>query len=60
MASEKSQKSPLTRLFDRQKPKVSASPRVADVLNTYANDSHKAIAMLIAKWLDEDNSTPKK
>lgn len=46
--------SPLTRLFQRQQPKVRFSPRKRALLKTCSEDNLAAIALLIKKWLEED------
>ena len=46
--------SPLKKLFTKQQPKLNATPRKAALLKTFAEDDYKKIALLIQKWLEQD------
>ena len=48
-------KSPLSKLFSRQQPKVKHSERKAALIKVHANDDLDLFVELIKKWLDEDN-----
>lgn len=47
--------SPLKKLFAKQQPKVSATARKSQFLKTFADDDYKKIAILIQKWLEQDD-----
>tara|TARA_Y100000034_G_C6569650_1_gene246844 strand:+ start:272 stop:466 length:195 start_codon:yes stop_codon:yes gene_type:complete len=53
------QKSPLTRLYERQQPKLGINQRQTALLKTFAEDDYKRIAQLIQKWLDDSSSSKK-
>lgn len=55
--NQKKQSSPLERLYAKKKKNVKASKRKADLLRTYADDNHKAIAMVIKHWLEQDEKS---
>ncbi|MFC3093552.1 hypothetical protein [Alteromonas sediminis] len=51
------QKSPLQRIFENGKEKVAVSKNTRELLPIFAENDHKKIALLIAKWLEQDNQT---
>lgn len=53
-------KGPLHNLFARQQPKVAAKKKVGKLLTSMAEEDHKRIALLIKKWLEQDEARAKK
>ncbi|WJG11085.1 hypothetical protein [Aliiglaciecola sp. LCG003] len=45
---------PLSRLFNRQQPKVKQSARKAALIKTFADDDLALFVSLIKKWLEQD------
>lgn len=45
--------SPLSKLFARQQSKVKAKKRMANLLQTYAENDNKRIAKLLSSWINE-------
>lgn len=44
--------SPLSKLYARQQPKLKVTASTTKLLKVFSDDDHKAIAKLIAKWVD--------
>lgn len=53
---DKKQTSALSKLYQRQQPKVNGNKKVAGVLKSFAEDDYKRIAQLISLWLKQDES----
>lgn len=47
----------LHKLYQKQQPKLGTKKGTSRLLTTFAEDDYKRIAALIAKWLEESEST---
>ncbi|MCC2615411.1 hypothetical protein LJ739_04055 [Aestuariibacter halophilus] len=52
--------SALHKLYARQQPKLNTTQRHSALLKTFADDDYRAIAALLARWIDESSRKPPK